>query len=175
MAIILETSPSPGEPEGPCQPHAHGYRGLAPLVLVLKLQPWSSESHSEPRARPGPGPPASSTWIRGWAFLVSARRVAAVTAGPRVPWTKTSVAVPQCGSGVAAWMGESATVMGRGRAVGPMPASARRPGPTGRSGSWPGVLEAAYGSTSSLWFFFCPRRAENRTFRPPVTQKQKTF
>ena len=46
-----------------------------------------------------------------------------------------------CGSGVAASMGESATAMGRGRAVGPMPASTRRPGPTGRSGSWPGVLE----------------------------------
>jgi len=43
--------------------------------------------------------------------------------------------------GVAASMGESATAMGRGRAVGPMPASARRPGPTGRSGSWPGVLD----------------------------------
>ena len=27
-------------------------------------------------------------------------------------------------------------------------------------------------STSSLWFFY-PRRAKNRTFRPPVTQKQK--
>jgi len=39
-------------------------------------------------------------------------------------------------------MGESATAMGRGRAVGPMPVSARRPRPTGRSGSWPGVLEA---------------------------------
>ena len=39
-------------------------------------------------------------------------------------------------------MGESATAIGRGRAVGPMPASTRRPGPTGRSGSWPGVLEA---------------------------------
>ena len=49
-----------------------------------------------------------------------------------------------CESGVAASMGESATVMGRGRAVGPMPASARRPGPTGQSGSWPasGALEA---------------------------------
>ena len=39
-------------------------------------------------------------------------------------------------------MGESATAMGRGRAVGPMPASSRRPRPTGRSGSWPGVLES---------------------------------
>jgi hypothetical protein len=39
-----------------------------------------------------------------------------------------------CGSGVAASMGESATAMGRGRAVGPMRVSARRPRPTGRSG-----------------------------------------
>jgi hypothetical protein len=34
-------------------------------------------------------------------------------------------------------MGESATAMGSGRAVRPMPASARRPRPTGRSGSCP--------------------------------------
>ena len=34
-----------------------------------------------------------------------------------------------CGSGVAASMGESATAMGRGRAVGPMRVSARRPRP----------------------------------------------
>ena len=48
-------------------------------------------------------------------------------------------------------MGESATATGRGRAVGPMPASTRRPGPTGRSGSWPGALrvEATIASSSS--------------------------
>ena len=37
-------------------------------------------------------------------------------------------------------MGESATAIGSGRAVCPMPASSRRPRPTARSGSWPGVL-----------------------------------
>jgi hypothetical protein len=42
---------------------------------------------------------------------------------------------------MAASMGESATAMASGRAVRPMPASARRPRPTGRSGSWPEVLE----------------------------------
>ena len=46
-----------------------------------------------------------------------------------------------CGSGLAASMGESATAIGSGRAVCPMPASSRRPRPTARSGSWPGVLE----------------------------------
>ena len=44
------------------------------------------------------------------------------------------------GSGLAASMGESATAIGSGRAVCPMPASSRRPRPTARSGSWPGVL-----------------------------------
>ena len=43
-----------------------------------------------------------------------------------------------CGSGLAASMGESATAIGSGRAVFPMPASSRRPKPTARSGSWPG-------------------------------------
>jgi len=43
-----------------------------------------------------------------------------------------------CGSGLAASMGESATAIGSGRAVCPMPASSRRPRPTARSGSWPG-------------------------------------
>ena len=41
------------------------------------------------------------------------------------------------GSGLAASMGESATGIGSGRAVCPMPASSRRPRPTARSGSWP--------------------------------------
>ena len=46
-----------------------------------------------------------------------------------------------CGTGLAASMGESATAIGSGHAVCPMPASSRRPRPTARSGSWPGVLE----------------------------------
>jgi hypothetical protein len=54
-----------------------------------------------------------------------------------------------CESGVAASMGKSATAMGRGRAVGPMSASTRRPGPTGRSGSWPWALEATIVSSTS--------------------------
>jgi hypothetical protein len=55
--------------------------------------------------------------------------------------SSTVMSIGCCGSGVAASMGESATAMGSGRAVRPMPASSRRPRPTGRSGSWPGVLE----------------------------------
>ncbi len=44
--------------------------------------------------------------------------------------------------------------------------TARLPGarPRNRDCGW---------STSSLCFLFYPRRADNRTFRPPVTQKQK--
>ena len=58
-------------------------------------------------------------------------------------------------------MGESATAIGSGRAVCPMPASPRRPRPTARSGSWPGVLRverlhrdcltAALGGRHAAW------------------------
>jgi hypothetical protein len=62
-----------------------------------------------------------------------------------------------CGSGVAASIGESATAMGSERAVRPIPASPRRPGPTGRSGSlppsrhwlWPGVLTTEGGASEA--------------------------
>ena len=58
--------------------------------------------------------------------------------GARGHYASSKSHIGCCGSGVAASMGESATAMGRGRAVGPMPASR----PTGRSGlGYPLALE----------------------------------
>ena len=132
------------------KPHGHCmWKRLAggptadPRVVQAQVHPAGSAVRSRPFVSAGPFCRGSFALGTGRSprrkphgHCMWKRLAGRPTADPRVVQAQVHP-VGSCGSGLVDSIGPSATESGSGCAVCPLPASARRPGPTDRSGSWP--------------------------------------